>query len=134
MTEDPFHFDYVLLSNIEKDNVFHHADFHRYVKNVDDLMDSITIARKHMKYRMATRDCICRLPEKMCFVDVLMKHFSNKTLFNYLYDGDVRELDMLDLDISNHHFGFDIREVFIVYHNVKQLQAELYNVRDVLVK
>ena len=130
---EPFNFQTVLLSYAEEGVTYLPSDFDPYLKHVYYLKYALHRAKRLVKHRLNLRDWSCTDPDKMSFSAVLIKTFSNRTLFDYLKYGTMTDLDYFDIDIFYHSAGFDAVEVITAYHNVKKLKSQIYAVRDKVV-
>lgn len=131
--DQPFRFQSLLTSFAEDHVIYLNEDFHCYLNNVNILLSALHLAHRLVNKRIQYRQCACTSQFRISFHHVLIKHFANKTLFHYLLNGDVKELDNLKVDVRINFSAFDIYDVITAYHKVRCLKEELINARNVIV-
>ena len=111
-SEEPFDFESVLVSYAEDGVIYLNRDFKCYITNVDILLSALQLAKTLVCKRVAFRQCTCTTKHRLSFDSVLVKHFENKTLFQYLLHGDDMQLDNFKVDVMANFSAFDVHDVY----------------------
>ena len=109
------------------------CDFSCYLTHISELFNAIAYARRLVKGRVRTRQCLCFSHNRSSFETVLHHHFNSTTLFDYLLCGDDKQLDSLKIDFMLNFPSFDMHAVVFAYHKVRRLEDELIKVRNIIV-
>lgn len=132
-SDEPLNFESLLVSYAEDNVIYLNSDFRCYITNVNLLLKALRLAKRQVNGRVKHRRCVCTAGHGISFFSVLVKHFANGTLFNYLLNGDPKELDNFNVDVTLNFPAFDIYDVITAYHKVRQLKDQLINARNVIV-
>ena len=133
MRDTPYMFKTLLVSYAEDNVLYLNSDFECYVENSTILLKSLRLAKKQVSKRVKCRRCSCTSAHCEAFHTILLKHFGNTTLLDFLSNGDSKQLDNFSADVMLNFLSFDIYDVITAYHKVRHLKNDLLDAKDKIV-
>lgn len=130
LSVDPFHFETVLLSHVDSSYNYERSPFQTMIIHIELLRKYIDNVKYRVRKRFSMGLELSR--EHKSFESVLIETFHNRTMLDYLMNGDLFELDFLFLSIEDNYPAFTFNCVTNVSFRLCQLQHQIENVMNKL--
>ena len=129
-SDDPFHYETVLLAHVDPTQNFNYMPFCTMLKHIKMLRKHIDNVRSRIRKRLLNHHEKSNVHNS--FKSVLIETFKERTLFDYLMNGDPCELDFLFLDLLDNFPSFSFSEVVRAYHRLQMLYSQIDGVMNKL--